>query len=72
MQAFIQSRYAPDSYSYPTLEELVLDGCKLKSISSDDFQFLSTFQNLVSLSVTCTGKVKAFESNVTFSLTQFS
>lgn len=55
MQAFIQSRYAPDSYSYPTLEELVLDGCKLKSISSDDFQFLSTFQNLVSLSVTCTG-----------------
>lgn len=55
MQSFIESRYPPDVYSYAQLKELVLDGCKIKSLNPVDAKFLQTFSNLTSLSCCCVG-----------------
>lgn len=55
MQAFVKNRYPPEQYEYSKLKELVLDGYKLKSLNSEDSEFLSQFQNLVSLSCCCVG-----------------
>jgi acidic leucine-rich nuclear phosphoprotein 32 family member B len=57
MQAAIEARYPAANYSYDELEELVLDGCKIKKISKEDGVFLSQFKTLTSLSCSRTGLV---------------